>query len=199
MIVTDPTAAQAASSPSRIIFITMVQSGPNSLNLPAAAAGEVVPAREGDEFVASRLSEYFARLAEGFGLPRTLGSLFSPLFLAPRLLSFEEVMRQAGVSKASASMGLRQLRQLRAVETVLLPNDRRTYYRAETSVRRLVSGLLSGTIETQLESGDRLLSEASKGLSAKTPPHWADRLASLQRWHRNFRELLPALSQFGTS
>lgn len=193
----------------------MVHSGPNSLNLPAAAAGEGVSprkaapgdsgsspsppgTREEDELIASRLSEYFSRLAEGFGLPRTLGSLFSPLFLAAHLLSFEDVVRQAGVSKASASMGLRQLRQLRAVEMVLLPNDRRTYYRAETSVRRLVGGLLSGTIETQLESGDRLLSEAADGLSANTPHHWADRVASLQRWHRNFRELLPALSQFGT-
>ena len=36
---------------------------------------------------------------------------------------------------------------------------------SETSIRRLVSGLLSGTILAQLDSGDRLLSEAASGLT----------------------------------
>jgi DNA-binding transcriptional regulator GbsR (MarR family) len=193
----------------------MVQSVPNSPNLHAVAAGKVLPPLstaledagpshfflqdpDGDQLVAIRLSEYFAKLAEGFGLPRALGSLFSPLFLAAGLLSFEDVVRQAGVSKASASTGLRQLRQLRAVETVFLPGDRRTYYRAETSVLRLVGGLLTGTLLTQLDSGDRLLRETANGLTRQSPPHWADRVASLQRWQHNFRELHPVLSQFGT-
>ena len=148
-----------------------------------------------DEASAS-VCEYFARLAQAFGLPRSVGQIYGVLFLAPEPLTFADIMQRAAVSKASASTGLRILQQLRAILTVIVPGDRRTFFRPELSARRLVSGLLTGTVLSQLDDGDRLL-EAAESAAPADDSLLAQRLASLRTWHTGARDFLPILGQLG--
>jgi hypothetical protein len=75
----------------------------------------------------------------------------------------------------------------------MVSDDRRTFYRPELSLRRLVTGFLEENLLPGLDAGQRLLNEAESGATAKTSALLAERLASLQHWHRLTRDLLPAL------
>jgi DNA-binding transcriptional regulator GbsR (MarR family) len=146
------------------------------------------------------VAAYFCRLADAIGLPRSVAQIYAILFLAPEPLSFGEIVVAGGLSKASASTGLRHLRRLRGVEVVVRPAERRTYYRPETSLRRLVSGFLAETLKPGLADGDRLLAEAARVAAADSmPDHVRSRLTSLRAWHQRADDLLPALNIFGSS
>ena len=138
------------------------------------------------------VAEYFGVLAPAVGLPRTVGRIYGVLFLSKEPMRFNEVVEAAGISKASASTGLRILSRLRAVVTVSGSGERRPSYAAETSARRLLGGLLSGSLMPHFEAGDELL----EGV-ASDDPFVAVRLESLRSWHRSAREMLPMLGRYG--
>jgi hypothetical protein len=131
-------------------------------------------------------------LAPAVGLPRTVGRIYGVLFLSQEPMTFSEVVQGAGISKASASTGLRILSRLRAVVSVCGVGERRVSYAAETSARRLLGGLLSGSLLPHLQAGDELLEGVASG-----DEFVAMRLESLRSWHRSAREMLPALGRYG--
>jgi hypothetical protein len=141
---------------------------------------------------AAAVADYFGTLAPAVGLPRTVGRIYGVLFLSKAPMTFNEVVEAAGISKASASTGLRILSRLRAVVAVAGSGERRPSYAAETSARRLLGGLLSGSLMPHFEAGDELLDGV-----ASDDPFVAVRLESLKSWHRSAREMLPALGRYG--
>ena len=141
---------------------------------------------------AAAVADYFGMLAPAVGLPRTVGRIYGVLFLSKAPMTFNEVVEAAGISKASASTGLRILSRLRAVVTVAGTGERRPSYAAETSARRLLGGLLSGSLLPHLEAGDELLEGVASG-----DEFVALRLERLRSWHRSAREILPALGRYG--
>ena len=141
---------------------------------------------------AAAVAEYFGMLAPAVGLPRTVGRIYGVLFLSKEPMTFNEVVEAAGISKASASTGLRILSRLRAVVTVAGTGERRPSYAAETSARRLLGGLLSGSLMPHLEAGEELLEGVASG-----DEFVAMRLESLRSWHGSAREMLPVLGRYG--
>jgi DNA-binding transcriptional regulator GbsR (MarR family) len=143
---------------------------------------------------------YFCRLADTVGLPRTVALIYATLFLAEEPLSFSEIVERAGLSKASASTGIRLLQRMGGVHVVVRPAERRTYYRAETSMRRLLAGFLSQTLQPGLADSARILESAARNADddPRCPEHLTDRIASLRRWHEIASELLPNLSALGS-
>jgi len=141
---------------------------------------------------AAAVAEYFGMLAPVVGLPRTVGRIYGVLFLSKVPMTFNEVVQGAGISKASASTGLRILSRLRAVVSVSGGGERRPSYAAETSARRLLGGLLSGSLLPHLEAGEELLEGVASG-----DEFVAMRLESLRSWHRSAREMLPGLGRYG--
>lgn len=135
---------------------------------------------------------YFGMLASAMGLPRTVGRIYGVLFLSQDAMTFAEVVKAAGISKASTSTGLRILTGLRAVHAVSNGGERRMRFAAETSAKRLVRGLLAGTMLPQLEAGEELLARV-----ADDDPFVSGRLERLRSWHRGARELLPKIGRYG--
>ena len=138
---------------------------------------------------------YFCRLADMVGLPRSVAQIYAVLFLSPEPLSFAAIVEQSGLSKGSASTGLRHLQRLRGVDVQVRPSDRRSYYEAETSLRRLVSGLLADTVEPSLNEGRRILDQAAEAAETDgVPEHLRARVGSLSTWHQRAGDLLPTLN-----
>lgn len=137
---------------------------------------------------AAAVVEYFGILAPAMGLLRTVRRIYGILFLSKNPMTFNEVVEAAGISKVSASTGLRILSGLRAVMSVSAFGERRASYASATSARRL----LSGSLMRHLEAGDELL----EGV-ASADEFVAMRLESLTSWHRSAREMLPALGRYG--
>ena len=57
------------------------------------------------------------------------------------------------ISKGSTSQGLKILRSFGAIRTVYIPGDRKDYYVAETSLRKIASGFASEQIRPHVDSG----------------------------------------------
>lgn len=140
------------------------------------------------------MAGYFSRVAETFGLPRSIGLIYHTLFVATEPLSLKEIVEQSNLSKGSASTGLRTLERMRAIEVVIIPENRRTYYRPELSLRRLAAGVLAESLLPGLEAGGRLLDSAPSSSDPRLPEHLGRRLSSLRHWHETSRGLLPMLA-----
>ena len=143
---------------------------------------------------------YFSRAAETIGLPRSLAQIYATLFLSENPLAFEEIVAISGLSKASASTGLRDLERLQGVERVVVPADRRSFYQAQLSLRRIVGAFMAESIKPGIDDGSRLLRKAADMLgpddNAAASDHFRSRLQSLLTWHDRASEILPILAVF---
>ena len=145
------------------------------------------------------LVRFFVNLAHALSLPRSIGELYGTLFCAAHALSFDDVVKTSGVSKGSASHGLRFLTSIGALRMVHLQGDRRTYYEAETALRRLVDGFLRQTVEPHLRRGAEHLHQVAAMLDDEPEQgplqHLDERVQHLLRWNRKAADLLPWLIQ----
>jgi DNA-binding transcriptional regulator GbsR (MarR family) len=150
----------------------------------------------------SAIIQFFVHAATSLGAPKSIGELFGLLYCAESSLSFDEIVTRLAISRGSASQGLRFLQGFHAVQTSSAAGDRRTYYEAEASLRRLVSGLLQSKVDPHLATAQQRLEAIHKTLiTQESEPNLASREDLLKRvealttWHRAARELLPGLAQ----
>ena len=159
-------------------------------SVPVSAGGVTRPAAAPELIMA-----YFTRCADTIGLPRSLAQLYATLFLSESPLAFEEIVERSGLSKASASTGLRDLERLHGVERVIVAQDRRSFYQAQLSLRRLLGAFVAETVKPGLHDGERLLREALLlATEGDHSEHFKARLNSLVTWHERASEILPILS-----
>ncbi|MCD8481572.1 MAG: hypothetical protein LR015_02170 [Verrucomicrobia bacterium] len=144
--------------------------------------------------------EYFVRIAQAFSLPRSLGELFGYLFAQAEPVSFDHIFAALGQSKGSVSMGLRTLQRLQAVRTEYKVGDRRTYYVAETSLRRLLGGIMEDTILPQLRTSNESLNLIEQQIDTTSNPTdkaiLQDRLKRLRHWTEKSQTALTLLNKF---
>lgn len=137
---------------------------------------------------------FFVHLASDLSMPKSIGEIFGILFCAEEPMAFEEVVAKLGLSKGSASQGLRVLQKINAVTTVYVARDRRTFYQAETSMRKLFSGVLNETVRPHLESNEEHLERIHDLLQdGGDSALLQERVASLQSWNRKAKRILPWL------
>ena len=86
----------------------------------------------------------FVQACRLFRQPPTLGEIYGLLFISPRPLALDHLIYQLGMSKASASMGLKSLRNSGAIKMVYMPGDRRVHYEAVPELRQL-AGIFCAT------------------------------------------------------
>lgn len=142
--------------------------------------------------------ELFVRAAQLIGVPKSMGQIYGLLFCAEGPLPMDEVVLRLGISKGSASQGLRTLRQIGAVKTVFQPGDRRDHYQVELKLRRLVAGFLSGQVEPHLESGASRLEHIAELAARSTPAVRAraeQRLRILHSWRDKSAKIVPLVQR----
>lgn len=80
--------------------------------------------------VEEELIAIFADLSVALGLPRSLGQIYGLAFASPQPICFDDVVSRLGLSKGSASQGIRVLRALGALRAApsagSAPSDRQT-------------------------------------------------------------------------
>jgi DNA-binding transcriptional regulator GbsR (MarR family) len=97
-------------------------------------------------------------------LGRTIGQLFALLYLSPKPLCLDDIVRELGVSKASVSTTVRQLEDWTAVRHVWVKGDRRDYYEAETDFNIVIRNGLLQTIRKKLNTAGVQLEQVDKSL-----------------------------------
>lgn len=138
--------------------------------------------------------ELFVRMADVLSLPRSVGEIYGLLFISPDPLCLDDCRVRLNISKGSTSQGLKILRSFGAIRTVYIPGDRKDYYVAETSLRKIASGFAGEQIRPHVDSGKerieriRELLEKHGGEDRKALQEKVD---LLDNWQRRAGKTLP--------
>lgn len=128
--------------------------------------------------------ERFALAKEGDGLPRIAGRIFGLLLTGESDLSLDEIAKELGASKGSASVNTRLLEQQGFIERVSKPGDRRDYY-------RISPDLFERTMRERLARWHRLHDVLMYGLTASDlSPGVRARIRDFETSHNNVREVI---------
>lgn len=136
----------------------------------------------------------FSELADLFGNPRSHGAIYGVLFASERPLSMDEIVTRLGISKGSASQGLRQLEELGAILRAKENGERTHTYEARLELKPLIGGFLRRRLTPRLAASAERLTEVEKllpELPAEMKPAARLRLKRVTKWHRRARNFLP--------
>ncbi len=121
-----------------------------------------------------RLIESGGRASQDLGAGRIVGQILVYLYLQEHESSLDTIAEKLGISKASASIAVRQLEQFGVVAKLWKEGDRKDYYRsADNIASALQQGLLSlvrqklALFSDDLEVAMRVLDEARSGRDGK--------------------------------
>jgi DNA-binding transcriptional regulator GbsR (MarR family) len=133
------------------------------------------------------------------GLPKSLGEIYGLLFLSPESLALDDVVKKLGLSKGSASQGLRMLRELGAVKEAEGNGGRRTLYTPDVDLKRLVGGFIREQVRPHLESGKGKVSGLIKATASEEDRElrkfYRARLQKLDAWMGRGRIVLPLIQR----
>lgn len=144
--------------------------------------------------VEAEVVDMFVQLSRMLGQPRSFGEIYGLLFISSRPLAMDDLIERLNLSKGSASQGLKYLRNLGAVRSVGIPDERRLHYEAVAELRKLAGSFLREAIEPRLGEGEQRLARLAdlvKGMPAEQRTHVNRRITMLRSWSRNSRRVLP--------
>ncbi len=133
------------------------------------------------------------------GLPRSIGEIYGLLFVSPEALSLDDLVQRLGISKGSASQGLRALKALGAVREASTETERRTYYEPAVELKRLAGGFIREQVRPHLDSGRSKISRLARTARDLEDPQrrefLGDRIDRLDQWMRRGSKVLPVLQK----
>jgi DNA-binding transcriptional regulator GbsR (MarR family) len=143
--------------------------------------------------------EFFVHLGKYLSLPRSVGEIYGLLFARGDKLTLDDLVAELGISKGSASQGLRVLRGARAVRISHVPGDRKDYFEAEAELPALIRGFLRDQLAVKMEHADERLGSLRAVIDDPAngaPDGLSGRVERLQSWHNKARRLVPLVSTF---
>ena len=144
--------------------------------------------------------EACGRVCQLLGLPRSTGQIYGLLFLTPKALSLDGIVELLGISKASASMGTRQLMAWRAVRQVWVMGERRDHFEVDPDLGHLFKCGYTDFLKPRLESAEKRLSRSLNLLeedfsNGTIPPGeyevCRERLRNFQKFQKKLTSLVP--------
>ncbi len=147
-----------------------------------------------------QMVSYFSDGAKLLGLPKSVGEMYGLLYSSREPLAMDEMVQRLEISKGSASQGIKMLRTLGAVLEENKPGDRKTYYKADVELKRLVGGFIKEEIRPHMESGSRKLKALEGDVDAlpagEEKEFLLERVERLERWSKRVQMVLPLLQKF---
>lgn len=140
--------------------------------------------------------EMFVRMADVLNLPRSVGEIYGLLFISPVPLCLDDCRTRLNISKGSTSQGLKILRSFGAIRTVYVPGDRKDYYLAEASLRKMVTGFAGEQIRPHVENGKERIERVRELLEQHEGDDRAaleEKINLLENWQNRAGKMLPLL------
>lgn len=138
--------------------------------------------------------ELFVRMADLLNLPRSVGQLYGLLFISPDPLCLDDCRHRLSISKGSTSQGLNILRTFGALRVVCIPEDRKDYYVAETSLRKMAAGFAAEQIQPHVASGGERLERIRELLEERDGEEYErldEKISHLENWRKRAEKVLP--------
>jgi DNA-binding transcriptional regulator GbsR (MarR family) len=145
--------------------------------------------------------DFFVDGVRVLGLPRSIGEIYGLLFISRSPLALDDLVCRLGISKGSASQGLRMLKSLGAVREANGNGngERRTYYEPAVELKRLVGGFIREQIRPHLDSGKSRIRHLAETANAVDDPEQrkflGERVERLEQWMRSSGRVLPILQK----
>lgn len=125
-----------------------------------------MPSTKQDKIV-RRMVEAVGHATQSLGVGRALGQIFAHVYFCREPQSLDSITSALGISKGSASMGVRQLQQWGALEKVWVKGDRKDYYRARDTFGRIMKNMVLDLAGKRIESSGSLLKSVEVELAQK--------------------------------
>jgi len=142
------------------------------------------------EPIVRRFIEDAGNTTQSLGLGRVLGQIYAYLYFSPEARNLADIQATLGISKGSASTGVRQLAQWNAVRQVWVRGDRRDYYEANDWLGQIVRNVLIDTVGKKLSTSTSLLDELKLEFNGASDPSQdgdrkfiEDRIQHLRSFH----------------
>lgn len=133
------------------------------------------------------------------GLPKSIGEIFGLLYVSPKPLALDDLVLRLGISKGSASQGLKTLRTLGAIRESEGPDARRTYFEADIKLKQLVGGFIKEQLRPHITSGEERLRGIEALVKEETDDElrtfYEGRVRKMQRWSKQARLVFPLLQR----
>ncbi len=127
---------------------------------------------------------HFGELGSRWGINRTVGQIYTLLYLSEAPLHAEDIVHALGLSRSNVSIGLKELKSWRLVRSQHQPNDRREYYRAPEDIWEIFRVLIEERRKREIEPTLKMLRDAA----IDQQPAEADRYATTRM--REMRDLI---------
>lgn len=142
--------------------------------------------------------ELFVGGAQLIGLPKSVGQIYGYLYSAVKPTTMDQLISELGISKGSASQGLKFLRQFGAIKTQLVIGDRRDNFVAEVKSKKLMGGFIREKLIPALDEGEERIGFVKRLLAAdgllEDQLH-KDQVAKLETWNKKLRMALPVIQK----
>lgn len=142
--------------------------------------------------------DFFVAIARLLAQPKSVAEIYGLLFISKAPLSMAEIIERLGLSKGSASQGLRFLQEVGAIHRLETEGERRGYFEAETVLKNIVGGYLRQEVTPHVSSGKERLARIHDSLkeTEDLDHFYQHRIARLGQWYRRGGQLLPIISRF---
>ena len=150
--------------------------------------------------IRGRFIHEVGEFAAGLGLNRSVGELYGLLYMSPRALCLDEMAEAAQMSKASASVNVRELERWGAVRKTWVQGDRKDYYEANRNLPEIVIGRMQDGLGRRLRGLRGAIAEAQKAVDAmpadsSEKAFYGERLAELRRLEDSVQRALNNLDK----
>lgn len=146
--------------------------------------------------IESEVIALFVQMADLLNLPRSVGEIYGILFVSTKPLCLDDCRLRLNISKGSTSQGLKILRSFGAVRSIYVPGDRKDYYVAETSLRKIAAGFASEQIQPHVASGQDRIVRIRKLLdqyAVDEKDDLVEKIDLLENWQRRAGKTLPLI------
>lgn len=107
------------------------------------------------------LIQAWGNLGHSWGLNKTMAQIHALLMISPAPLSTEEIMQELSVSRGNANMNIRALLDWGIISKVLVPGERKEYFKSEKDVWELARQVARERRKRELEPILKVLKEVS--------------------------------------
>ena len=102
---------------------------------------------------------------QSLGIGRVVGQIYAYLYFSPEPRNLADMREILGISKGSASTGVRQLEQWGAARKVWVKGDRKDYYEAGDWFGKILKNAVLDTVGKKMASYTALLGEIEEDLA----------------------------------
>lgn len=143
--------------------------------------------------IVRRFIQDLGSMTQSLGIGRVVGQIYAFLYFSPEPRNLGDMQAALGISKGSASTGVRQLAQWNAVRKVWVKGDRKDYYEANDWLGKILKNAASDMVGKKLATYAALLEELESNAPAMSDDGQGrfvkDRIEHLRQFHARTQKL----------